>query len=110
MENCSTELAAKDISVKPKLWKFFLKSCMPSTIAILSIFVTGYTQMNSLKFFRDLKPENFLYLTEAEDSPLKVIDFGLSKIADANHYMTTRAGTVAFILTFLIHKALLYFS
>ena len=30
--------------------------------------------------FRDLKPENFLFLTKAEDSPLKVIDFGLSKV------------------------------
>jgi calcium-dependent protein kinase len=29
---------------------------------------------------RDLKPENFLFLTKAEDSPLKVIDFGLSKV------------------------------
>jgi len=25
---------------------------------------------------RDLKPENFLFLTEAEDSPVKIIDFG----------------------------------
>lgn len=27
---------------------------------------------------RDLKPENFLFVNEEEDSPLKVIDFGLS--------------------------------
>ncbi|KAI4300602.1 hypothetical protein L6164_033959 [Bauhinia variegata] len=27
---------------------------------------------------RDLKPENFLFVNEQEDSPLKVIDFGLS--------------------------------
>lgn len=27
-----------------------------------------------------MKPENFLYLTPADNSPLKVIDFGLSKI------------------------------
>ncbi|KAL0919133.1 hypothetical protein M5K25_011208 [Dendrobium thyrsiflorum] len=27
---------------------------------------------------RDLKPENFLFLNQSEDSPLKVIDFGLS--------------------------------
>lgn len=48
---------------------------------------------------RDLKPENFLYLTKDEDSPLKVIDFGISKVfADsgetASKSMTTRAGTV----------------
>ncbi|KAG6692524.1 CDPK-related protein kinase-like isoform X1 [Carya illinoinensis] len=27
---------------------------------------------------RDLKPENFLFVTRDEDSPMKVIDFGLS--------------------------------
>ena len=29
---------------------------------------------------RDLKPENFLFLTKDPKSPLKVIDFGLSKV------------------------------
>lgn len=31
---------------------------------------------------RDLKPENFLYETKDDNSDLKVIDFGLSKILD----------------------------
>ncbi|CAD8093543.1 unnamed protein product [Paramecium primaurelia] len=55
---------------------------------------------------RDLKPENFLMLTKADDSPLKVIDFGLSVIFHDNHVeklnqgkvsMTTRAGTPYYI-------------
>ena len=29
---------------------------------------------------RDLKPENFLFLTKEKSSPLKVIDFGLSRV------------------------------
>lgn len=29
---------------------------------------------------RDLKPENFLFMSKDEDSVLKVIDFGLSKV------------------------------
>jgi len=29
---------------------------------------------------RDLKPENFLFLSKKEESPLKVIDFGISKV------------------------------
>ena len=29
---------------------------------------------------RDLKPENFIFETEGEDSDIKIIDFGLSKI------------------------------
>ena len=49
---------------------------------------------------RDLKPENFLLLTKADDSPIKVIDFGLSTyITDKKEgagkvAMTTKAGTV----------------
>lgn len=31
---------------------------------------------------RDLKPENFLFVSPDEDSDLKIIDFGLSKILD----------------------------
>lgn len=49
---------------------------------------------------RDLKPENFLFLTKAEDSPIKVIDFGLSKHFDekgGHSAMTTRAGTPYYI-------------
>jgi calcium-dependent protein kinase len=46
---------------------------------------------------RDLKPENFLYLNESEDSPIKVIDFGLSKVSEAEVVMTTRAGTPYYI-------------
>ena len=29
---------------------------------------------------RDLKPENFLYTSQDEMAPLKIIDFGLSKV------------------------------
>ena len=30
---------------------------------------------------RDLKPENFLFKTKADDSPIKIIDFGLAQLA-----------------------------
>lgn len=84
---------------------------------------------------RDLKPENFLFATKAKDSPLKIIDFGLSKIykqedelAEENQkksginiaiarpsrkkvVMSTKAGTVYIIinisLTTLLPKSLL---
>ena len=35
---------------------------------------------NNNVIHRDLKPENFLFLTKADDSPIKVIDFGLSTL------------------------------
>ena len=37
---------------------------------------------------RDLKPENFLFETEKEDSDLKIIDFGLSKIINSSRQTT----------------------
>lgn len=47
---------------------------------------------------RDLKPENFLFLTEEEDSPIKIIDFGLSRHNDANQgIMQTKVGTPYYV-------------
>mmetsp|Transcript_16118 Transcript_16118/g.13654 ORF Transcript_16118/g.13654 Transcript_16118/m.13654 type:complete len:156 (-) Transcript_16118:463-930(-) len=47
---------------------------------------------------RDLKPENFLYLNDDDESPIKVIDFGLSKRGNTTQdVMTTRAGTPYYI-------------
>ena len=54
---------------------------------------------------RDLKPENILFLTKDEDSPIKVIDFGLSKIFGDNNIkkkqikknMQTRVGTAYYV-------------
>jgi len=41
----------------------------------------------------DLKPDNILFLTEAEDSPLKLIDFGMSKVLPRLQYLTHLCGT-----------------
>ena len=51
---------------------------------------------------RDLKPENFLFLSKADDAPIKVIDFGLSKLAPSTNddiamAMHTRVGTPYYI-------------
>lgn len=53
---------------------------------------------------RDLKPENFLLLTKDDNSPLKVIDFGLSTMFNDTKQgnvkkdaMKTKAGTVLFL-------------
>ncbi|XP_032069596.1 calcium/calmodulin-dependent protein kinase type IV [Thamnophis elegans] len=42
---------------------------------------------------RDLKPENLLYATQAPDAPLKIADFGLSKIVADHVTMKTVCGT-----------------
>ena len=46
---------------------------------------------------RDLKPENILYLTEDEESELKVIDFGLSKILSEREILHDIQGTHYYI-------------
>ena len=54
---------------------------------------------------RDLKPENFLLLDQDENSPLKMIDFGLSMVFDEQKMkqsggkmvMSTKAGTSYYI-------------
>jgi calcium-dependent protein kinase len=52
---------------------------------------------------RDLKPENLLFLGKEETSPIKVIDFGLSKHIgvgknDVKTSMKTKVGTVSSII------------
>ena len=46
---------------------------------------------------RDLKPENLLYLNKDENSPIKVIDFGMSKRFDSAHFMSEKVGTAYYI-------------
>lgn len=47
---------------------------------------------------RDLKPENFLYATEEDDSPIKIIDFGLSRPdVSPNSIMRTKVGTPYYV-------------
>ena len=56
-----------------------------------------YTTKNTLKtkgiIYRDVKPDNFLFLTNLPDSPLKATDFGLA-IRHAAHEpkLTSRSG------------------
>ena len=46
---------------------------------------------------RDLKPENLLYFDKSENSPIKVIDFGMSKRLDHNKLLTEKVGTAYYI-------------
>lgn len=47
---------------------------------------------------RDLKPENILLQTKSIDSPIKVIDFGLSKVfTNSDHTMYNKCGTPYYI-------------
>ncbi len=43
---------------------------------------------------RDVKPDNFLYLTSDENAPLKAIDFGLAQYCKADENLRDRAGVI----------------
>lgn len=46
---------------------------------------------------RDVKPDNFLYLTSDEEAPLKAIDFGLAQYCKPDESLRDKAGTAIYI-------------
>eukprot|EP00922_Rhytidocystis_sp_ex-Travisia-forbesii_P001019 GHVS01001448.1.p1 GENE.GHVS01001448.1~~GHVS01001448.1.p1 ORF type:complete len:666 (+),score=103.33 GHVS01001448.1:59-2056(+) len=55
-----------------------------------------YLHSNNI-MHRDLKPENFLFLSRSRDSPLKIIDFGLSCRYKPGDTASTKAGTPYYV-------------
>lgn len=47
---------------------------------------------------RDVKPENFLYLTDDHDAPLKAIDFGLATYCKPDQTLQDKAGALFVLL------------
>ncbi|XP_047970124.1 calcium and calcium/calmodulin-dependent serine/threonine-protein kinase-like [Salvia hispanica] len=46
---------------------------------------------------RDLKPENCLFLSKADDSPLKIMDFGLSSVEDFTDPVVGLFGSIDYV-------------
>lgn len=46
---------------------------------------------------RDLKPENILMVSNDDDSDLKIVDFGLSKIIGPNESSLDPFGTLSYV-------------
>ncbi|NXD46014.1 KCC4 kinase, partial [Copsychus sechellarum] len=66
--------------------------CSVAHITPQALEVVAYLHANGI-VHRDLKPENLLYATPAPDAPLKIADFGLSKIVEDHVTMKTICGT-----------------
>lgn len=65
--------------------------------AVLRSVASALKLLHSRKIVhRDLKPENILFLTTAEDSPIKLADFGFAKQLD-EEYLKTGLGTPNYI-------------
>jgi calcium-dependent protein kinase len=47
--------------------------------------------------WRDVKPENFLFANEDNDSPLKAVDFGTAERCKPGEFITARAGSPLFV-------------
>eukprot|EP00928_Gymnodinium_smaydae_P011173 TRINITY_DN14153_c0_g2_i1.p1 TRINITY_DN14153_c0_g2~~TRINITY_DN14153_c0_g2_i1.p1 ORF type:complete len:559 (+),score=105.00 TRINITY_DN14153_c0_g2_i1:215-1891(+) len=56
----------------------------------------GYLHAHNI-VHRDLKLENFLYASDEEDSPLKLIDFGFAKVWDPSTLMQASCGSIAYV-------------
>ncbi|XP_022967753.1 CDPK-related kinase 1-like [Cucurbita maxima] len=54
---------------------------------------------------RDLKPENFLFTTKEEDSPLKVIDFGLSDFVNPDEKLNDIVGSAYYVAPEVLHRS-----
>lgn len=54
---------------------------------------------------RDLKPENLLLESQAEDAPIKIIDFGTSQFFRTNKKMHKRYGTPYYIAPEVISRS-----
>ncbi|GER30116.1 calcium-dependent protein kinase [Striga asiatica] len=54
---------------------------------------------------RDLKPENFLFATRDEDSPMKVIDFGLSDFIRPDQRLNDIVGSAYYVAPEVLHRS-----
>lgn len=52
----------------------------------------------------DLKPDNILFLTPEEDSPIRIIDFGMSRIHERLSYLTQLCGTPYYTAPEILNK------
>jgi len=58
----------------------------------------GIAYMHSSRIAHcDLKPDNFLFLNKNKDSPLKIIDFGMSKFVKRREYFQVICGTPYYV-------------
>uniref|UniRef100_A0A674KAD4 Calcium/calmodulin-dependent protein kinase type IV n=1 Tax=Terrapene triunguis TaxID=2587831 RepID=A0A674KAD4_9SAUR len=73
-------------------WVIYTNRTLQHAQGILWCSPYNYLHANGI-VHRDLKPENLLYATPAPDAPLKIADFGLSKIVEDQVTMKTVCGT-----------------
>ena len=79
----------------PKMGSNLLKSKLADIFKKMMSAINYYHKNGIVH--RDLKPEYLLYLNKDENSPNKVIDFGMSKRFDSKNFMSEKVGTAYYI-------------
>lgn len=65
---------------------------------VLRMMCEGIKYMHDMKIAHcDLKPDNFLFASEAKDAQLKIIDFGMSKFVQRRKYFKVICGTPYYV-------------
>lgn len=65
---------------------------------VLKEIFEGLNYLHSNKIAHcDLKPDNFLFLTKKDDSPIKIIDFGMAKFVGRRQYFHSLDGTPYYV-------------
>lgn len=83
--------------------KTFTESVAAETTSQMLLSI-GYLHNNNV-VHRDLKLENWLYEHEGEDSKLKLIDFGFSKVFDKHTKMHQSCGSVAYVAPEVLRRS-----
>ncbi|XP_071713475.1 CDPK-related kinase 4-like [Rutidosis leptorrhynchoides] len=74
------------------------------SIVMQILSVSAFTHLQGV-VHRDLKPENFLFSTKDEDSPMKVIDFGLSDFVRPDQRLNDIVGSAYYVAPEVLHRS-----
>ena len=98
------------MNLMPLIWFELLPRQYPTSTIMASSIEVHPTKLNlNIRDtdILDLKPENLLFRTPAEDSDLLIADFGLSRIIDEEsfHVLTTTCGTPGYMAPEIFKKS-----
>lgn len=83
-----------------KVGHYSERDCAKLIRAVLS----GLQHMHHNKVAHcDVKPDNFLFVDDAEDADIKIIDFGLSKFVPPSTYLRSFCGTPYYVAPEVLH-------
>lgn len=74
------------------------------TVMVQILSVVGYCHLQGV-VHRDFKPENFLFSSKDENSPLKAIDFGLSDYVKPDERLNDIVGSAYYVAPEVLHRS-----